>query len=247
MKQLKASRRPLRVARESVSGGSESGQMRLLRRRTKAELAPPVVLPSLDRLAGLIERVVELVDEVAGAPSGDSKRPARACRTACAPAPPQVLEPAAPPSAASRRPPSRRTLPRSRGGSPSSRRRRGTRSSRARDLCPSPGDVLELDGAAFRVLRYAPSPLPGDRRRCAVVVEGGTAGAGAKLRRVKEESQIDEMRAALRGDRERAEQSRQRSTENVLGLVEPRADEPVAEAQPEPAPRRGLLGRLFGR
>ena len=34
---------------------------------------------------------------------------------------------------------------------------------------PVPGDVLELDGAAFRVLRYAPSPLPGDRRRCAVV------------------------------------------------------------------------------
>jgi len=64
---------------------------------------------------------------------------------------------------------------------------------------------------------------------------------------VKEESQIDEMRAALRGDRERAEQSRQRSTENVLGLIEPRADEPVAEPQPEPEGRRGLLDRLFGR
>ena len=34
---------------------------------------------------------------------------------------------------------------------------------------PAAGDVLELDGVAFRVLRYAPSPLPGDRRRCAVV------------------------------------------------------------------------------
>ena len=62
---------------------------------------------------------------------------------------------------------------------------------------------------------------------------------------MKEESQIDEMRAALRGDRERAEQSRQRSTENVLGLMEPREDEHVADSQPEP--RRGLLGRLFGR
>ena len=62
---------------------------------------------------------------------------------------------------------------------------------------------------------------------------------------MKEESQIDEMRAALRGDRERAEQSRQRSTENVLGLIEPR-DEDVAP-EPEPEHRRGLLGRLLGR
>ena len=52
---------------------------------------------------------------------------------------------------------------------------------------------------------------------------------------MKEESQIDEMRAALRGDRERAEQSRQRSTENVLGLIEPRADEAAAIAGIEAA------------
>jgi hypothetical protein len=62
---------------------------------------------------------------------------------------------------------------------------------------------------------------------------------------VKEESQIDEMRAALRGDRERAEQSRQRSTENVLGLIEPRVDEVAVEPPQEPRP--GLLSRLFGR
>jgi hypothetical protein len=62
---------------------------------------------------------------------------------------------------------------------------------------------------------------------------------------VKEESQIDEMRAALRGDRERAEQSRQRSTENVLGLIEPQVDDVAPEQQPEH--RRGLLGRLLGR
>ena len=62
---------------------------------------------------------------------------------------------------------------------------------------------------------------------------------------MKEESQIDDMRAAVRGDRERAEQSRQRSSENVLSLIEPRVDEgPVAE---EPEPRRGLLSRLLGR
>ena len=62
---------------------------------------------------------------------------------------------------------------------------------------------------------------------------------------MKEESQIDEMRAALRGDRERAEQSRQRSTENVLGLFAPRDDEVAPEPQAEH--RRGLLGRLLGR
>ena len=62
---------------------------------------------------------------------------------------------------------------------------------------------------------------------------------------MKEESQIDEMRAALRGDRERAEQSRQRSSENVLGLIEPRPDEIVAEREPEP--HRGLLSRLLSR
>ena len=61
--------------------------MRLLRRRTKPELAPPVGLPSLDRLAGLIERVVELVDEVAGAPAADSKRHAPASALPSVPVP----------------------------------------------------------------------------------------------------------------------------------------------------------------
>ena len=64
---------------------------------------------------------------------------------------------------------------------------------------------------------------------------------------MKEESQIDDMRAAVRGDRERAEQARQRSYENVRVLTEPRP----AEDTPEPAeppvhveepPSRGLLG-----
>jgi hypothetical protein len=59
---------------------------------------------------------------------------------------------------------------------------------------------------------------------------------------VKEESQIEEMRAALRGDRERAEEARRRSTENVLALLETPAPEP----EPEPE-RRGLLARLLGR
>jgi hypothetical protein len=66
---------------------------------------------------------------------------------------------------------------------------------------------------------------------------------------VKEESHIEDMRAAVRGDRERAEQARQRSTENVLALI----DAPAVEEAPEPEtetdtePRRGILSRLLGR
>ena len=60
---------------------------------------------------------------------------------------------------------------------------------------------------------------------------------------MKEESQIEDMRAAIRGDRERAEQARQRSTENVRALIDADPD----ELEPEPEPSPGLLGRLFGR
>ena len=61
---------------------------------------------------------------------------------------------------------------------------------------------------------------------------------------MKEESQIEDMRAAIRGDRERAEQARQRSTENVRALIEPAVgDEPEPEREPAPS----LFGRLFGR
>ena len=60
---------------------------------------------------------------------------------------------------------------------------------------------------------------------------------------VKEESQLEEMRAAVRGDRERAEQARQRSQENVRALVEPRV---VPEERPPEQRPRGLRG-LFRR
>ena len=60
---------------------------------------------------------------------------------------------------------------------------------------------------------------------------------------MKEESQIDEMRAALRGERERAEQARQRTAENVLDLAPP----PAPTVAVEPEPRKGLLSRLLGR
>jgi hypothetical protein len=32
---------------------------------------------------------------------------------------------------------------------------------------PTPGNDVEIDGAVFRVAKVAPSPLPGDARRCA--------------------------------------------------------------------------------
>lgn len=62
---------------------------------------------------------------------------------------------------------------------------------------------------------------------------------------MKEESHIEDMRAALRGERERAEQARRRSTENVRALL----DVPASEDAPEPPaePRQRLLGRLLGR
>ena len=59
---------------------------------------------------------------------------------------------------------------------------------------------------------------------------------------MKEESQIHDMRAALQGDRERAEQARQRSVENVRALYET-PDEPEAEPQPaEPQPESSRAG-----
>jgi hypothetical protein len=60
---------------------------------------------------------------------------------------------------------------------------------------------------------------------------------------VKEESQIEEMRAALRGERERAEQARQRTAENGLDV----APRPARAVAVERQPPRGLLSRLFGR
>jgi outer membrane protein TolC len=66
---------------------------------------------------------------------------------------------------------------------------------------------------------------------------------------VNEQSQIDDMRAAVRGDRERAEQARQRSQENVRALLNESEPElqPQLEPEPEPEPRRSFLSRLFGR
>ena len=60
----------------------------------------------------------------------------------------------------------------------------------------------------------------------------------------EEESLIDEMREAIRGDRERA--AARGAAEPVLEQVPPAAD---PEPEPEPAgePRKGALRRLLGR
>ena len=60
---------------------------------------------------------------------------------------------------------------------------------------------------------------------------------------MREESQIEDMRAAIRGDRERAEQARQRSTENVRTLGKLPAEDPEPEQKPAPS----LIRRLFRR
>jgi len=62
---------------------------------------------------------------------------------------------------------------------------------------------------------------------------------------VKEESQIEDMRAALRGDRERAEQARERSSENVRALIETPAEDVASELELQRS--RGFMGRLLGR
>ena len=116
--------------------------MRPWRRRRQAP--PPVVLPSLDRLAGLIERVVELVDEVAGGPTTEPK---------------PVPEPAAEVPAALD----------GRGWLAFVTSPQGYTLVPQTGSAPVPGDVLELEGRRFRALRGAPSPLPGDHRRCVVV------------------------------------------------------------------------------
>lgn len=130
--------------------------MRIWRRPKPAAAPPPVVLPSLDRLAGLIERVVELVDEVSGAPS------------------------TAPRQAEQRRDPQRQPQPEPRPALPAPSTDgdgwlafvpspHGYELLGRDGSLPPPGEELDLNGTRYRVLRHAPSPLPGDGRRVAVI------------------------------------------------------------------------------
>jgi hypothetical protein len=120
------------------------------RRRNEAQ---PVVLPSLDRLSGLIERVVELVDAV-----GDPTP---------VPAPEPVAEP--PREAQAVEQPAAAGLVSDRGWVAFVASPHGYRLVEGHGGVPELSDVVELEGGAFRVVKVGPSPLPGDRRRCAYV------------------------------------------------------------------------------
>lgn len=61
---------------------------------------------------------------------------------------------------------------------------------------------------------------------------------------MKEESQLEEMRAALRGDRERAERRRRAQEPSFVPAV---AQPPEPGPEPEPPARGFTLRSLFGR
>ena len=110
--------------------------------RRRSSSTSPVILPSLDRLSTLIERVVELVDAV-GSTSVPAPEPV--------PEPPRDPEPATAAEEAWLA-----FVP-----SP-----HGYRLLERDGALPGAGEVLELDDGSYRVLRTAASPLPRDRRRC---------------------------------------------------------------------------------
>jgi hypothetical protein len=110
----------------------------------------PVALPSLDRVSGLIDRVGELVDAVVeGKPAAPARDPAaERSREAT-----EHVEPL--PAAAAAAWVAFVSSP------------HGYRLVDRPGPTPSQGDSVQVDGQALRVVRLGPSPLPGDRRRCA--------------------------------------------------------------------------------
>jgi hypothetical protein len=111
--------------------------------RARRHRQQPAVLPSLDRLSGLIDRVVELVDAV-----GDP---------AAVPAPEPLPEPPREGTAA---------VAAAEGWLAFLSSPQGYRLVEGNGPAPGPGEPVELEGAPYRVLGVGPSPLPRDRRRC---------------------------------------------------------------------------------
>jgi hypothetical protein len=120
-------------------------------RRRRQRLPPPALLPSLDRLADLIDRVVALLDDVALAP----EPPPRAEIVA----PQHDPEPAADGWVAFAHSPD------------------GYRLLLLEGSPPIRNATVELEGGHFVVLRLGPSPLPGDRRRCAFLERQEPSGS----------------------------------------------------------------------
>ena len=121
--------------------------------------SPPLDLSSLERslerLAELVERLVALVPDLVAARPGNPGH----SHVEPAPAPPQEQVPE--------------------GhvlffGAPA-----GYRLAERGGASPPRGDELQWEGARYRVLRLGPSPLPGDRRRCAFLDPLGPEEAAA--------------------------------------------------------------------
>ena len=104
---------------------------------------PPVLLPALDRLGELISHVVELLEQFPR-----SREPQPSPQEEQAPAQTEVTVAATGWIAFVPSPEGYRLVGRE-------------------GPVPACGAVLELGGARFHVARLGPSPLPGDRRRCA--------------------------------------------------------------------------------
>ena len=119
-------------------------------RRRRRRLPPPVLLPSLDRLAELVERVVALLDDLALAPEPPREEIVVQEHDVAQVADGWVAFVPAPD---------------------------GYRLQQRDGAPPARGATLELDGAAFVVLRLGPSPLPGDGRRCAFLEREEPPGA----------------------------------------------------------------------
>lgn len=122
-------------------GGAKSPGMWIRRLLGRQRKPPPFDLTALDRLEQQVARVVALV------PQPDPEE---------GPAPAPAARPVeAPPSPAD--PPASDHLlflP-------------GYELVERKGAPPTPGQRLEHAGSAYVVLRHGPSPLPGDRRRCA--------------------------------------------------------------------------------
>jgi hypothetical protein len=117
------------------------------RRRRRRQPLPPVLLPSLDRLGELIERVIALLDQVS-----------------LAPVPEQAPEPEPVEELVSKQ---HKPEPAVEGWVAFLPSPDGYRLAEREGRPPGRGAVVQLDDGAFLVLRLGPSPLPGDRRRCA--------------------------------------------------------------------------------
>lgn len=115
------------------------------RRRRKPPLDLSSLERSLDRLAELVERLVALVPELGAGPPADPGH--------------STVKPA--PAPAREEGPAGHVLFL---GGPA-----GYRLAEQDGASPAGGDELEWEGGQYRVLRLGPSPLPGDRRRCAFV------------------------------------------------------------------------------